>query len=59
MAITVVKIRCPQNHPCPSITVCPTGALKQDGFAAPVVDVALCTDCGACAQFCPKNALTL
>ena len=31
----VVKIdRCPQNHPCPSVKVCPVGALSQQGFHA-------------------------
>lgn len=55
----VVKERCPQNHPCPSVHICPTGALKQTGFAAPVVDLSLCTRCGKCTRFCPRMALVL
>jgi ferredoxin len=59
MAIFVIKNRCPQNHPCPSIQVCPVGALQQTGFDAPTVDESKCTNCGKCAKFCPKGALTL
>jgi ferredoxin len=59
MAIIVIKNRCPQNHPCPSIKVCPAGALRQNGFKAPVVDESKCTNCGKCAKFCPMGALTL
>ena len=27
--LVVNKNRCPQNHPCPSVKVCPVGALSQ------------------------------
>lgn len=57
MAISVVESRCPQNHPCPSIRVCPYGALSQQGYGAPVVDVEKCTDCGKCVRSCPTGAL--
>ena len=57
MAIVVNKNWCPQNHPCPSIRVCPVGALKQEGFNAPVVDEEKCIDCGKCVKFCPMGAL--
>jgi ferredoxin len=57
MAIRVIKQRCPQNHPCPSIRVCPTGALKQQGHAAPTVDDELCIDCAKCVTSCPRGAL--
>ncbi len=57
MAITVVKQRCPQNHRCPSLRVCPVGALKQDGNAAPTVDESKCIDCGRCVRYCPMGAL--
>jgi hypothetical protein len=36
--ITVVKSYCPQNHPCPTVRLCPTGAIIQRGNAAPEVD---------------------
>jgi ferredoxin len=56
MAVTVVKERCPQNHPCPSVRVCPTGALKQKGFSAPEVNADICTDCTKCVKYCPMGA---
>ncbi len=56
----VVKIeRCPQNHPCPSIRVCPANALTQKGFSAPEVDQEKCVKCGKCVRYCPKRALVL
>lgn len=59
MSITVLKERCPQNHPCPSVRVCPVGALKQSGYKAPEVDDAKCTNCGKCVRFCPMGAFRL
>ena len=39
MRIVVNKQKCPQNHRCPSIAVCPKGAITQDNhFSLPVVD---------------------
>jgi len=56
----VVKInQCPQNHPCPSITVCSTGALSQKGHEAPSVDMLKCIKCGKCVKYCPMHALVL
>ena len=56
----VVKVnRCPQNHPCPSVRVCPVDALSQKGYAAPVVDMSKCIKCGKCVRFCPTRALVL
>jgi ferredoxin len=57
--LAVNKMRCPQNHPCPSIPVCPVGALKQTGYSAPVVDQEKCIRCGKCVSFCPMRALAL
>nr|WP_204355521.1 4Fe-4S binding protein [Acetobacterium sp. KB-1] len=51
--------RCPQNHPCPSVRVCPVDALSQEGFAAPKVDMEKCIRCGKCVDYCPMNALVL
>lgn len=50
---------CPQNHPCPSVKVCPVGALSQQGFNAPSVDMDKCIKCGKCVNFCPLRALVL
>ena len=56
----VVKVqRCPQNHPCPSLRVCPTNALMQKGFGAPEVDQEKCIACGKCVRYCPMGALVL
>jgi len=57
--LIVVKARCPQNHPCPSLRVCPTGALTQLGFSAPKVDQEKCIACGKCVRYCPMRALVL
>lgn len=57
--LIVISNRCPQNHPCPSIRVCPVGALKQDGFKAPMVDNDVCIKCGKCVRSCPMGALQL
>ena len=57
--LVVLKHRCPQNHPCPSIRVCPVNALSQTGFNAPDVDNDNCVKCGKCINYCPMKALTL
>lgn len=59
MALLVKQSRCPQNHPCPSVRVCPVGALSQEGYGAPVVDEDKCIRCGKCVRFCPMRALVL
>ncbi|MEA4822803.1 MAG: 4Fe-4S binding protein [Clostridiaceae bacterium] len=59
ISLHVDKNRCPQNHPCPAVRVCPVGALSQIGFAAPAVDQDKCIRCGKCVKYCPKRALTL
>jgi Fe-S-cluster-containing hydrogenase component 2 len=59
MILAVKKNRCPQNHACPSVRVCPVGALTQEGSAAPTVDMDKCIKCGKCVRFCPMRALVL
>ena len=56
MKITVNKRFCPQNHPCPSVRVCPVGALSQKGFGAPEIDYNKCVSCGKCVRYCPMGA---
>jgi Fe-S-cluster-containing hydrogenase component 2 len=51
--IKVLGSRCPQNHYCPSVRVCPNGAIKQQGFGAPTIDMEKCTSCGICLRSCP------
>jgi ferredoxin len=50
--IVIRKELCPQNHPCPSLTVCPVGAISQVGYAAPTVDDSKCIACGKCSRRC-------
>ena len=57
--LNVITERWPQNHPCPSLEVCPVGALSQIGYGAPKVDLDLCISCGKCTDFCPMGALVL
>ena len=59
MSVTIIVANCPQNHPCPAVRVCPVNALSQEGHAAPTVDEDTCTDCGKCAEACPRGALVL
>ena len=57
--LKVIKEKCPQNHICPSLKVCPVQALSQTGYDAPIVDMKKCIKCAKCVQFCPKKALVL
>lgn len=50
--IDVHSMFCPQNHPCPVVQFCPTGAITQNGYDAPEVDDDLCTECGLCTTMC-------
>lgn len=56
--LIVNKNRCPQNHSCPSVKVCPVDALSQNGFEAPTINLNKCIKCGKCVRFCPMKALT-
>ncbi|MGE4353278.1 MAG: 4Fe-4S binding protein [Oscillospiraceae bacterium] len=58
-ALRVNINRCPQNHFCPAVRVCPVGAISQKGFSAPKVDMEKCIRCGKCVRFCPMRALSL
>ena len=53
----VISRRCPQDHPCPLVGLCPTGAISQKGFAAPVIDPEKCIECGACTVSCGYGAV--
>jgi len=50
--IVIRKERCPQNHPCPTLKVCPVGAISQVGYAAPTVDDNKCIACCKCTRRC-------
>lgn len=55
--ITVDKNKCPQDHRCPAMAVCPVGAISQKDFELPVIDSSLCIECKQCIDFCPKGAI--
>lgn len=57
--IRVNRNRCPENHPCPSVRVCPVEALKQVRFSAPTADMDKCIKCGKCVRYCPMGAISL
>ncbi len=57
MALTIDPARCPQNHRCPLIDLCPVGAISQEGFSLPQIDPALCIECGLCADNCGRQAV--
>lgn len=57
MSVQVIHSSCPQNHPCPSVRVCPFGALVQSGYQALSVNLEKCTGCGKWFRFCPMGAL--
>lgn len=57
MALTINKARCPQNHRCPMLRVCPVGAISQDGYGLPVIDEEKCIECMKCTKFCPMGAV--
>ncbi len=57
MKLIVNKDKCPQNHHCPSISICPQGAITQSDInSLPVIDETLCIKCGKCINYCPKGA---
>lgn len=57
MKVIVDEKRCPQNHKCPAVRVCPVGAIVQEGFAAPTIDQEKCIKCKKCVMFCPMGAI--
>jgi Fe-S-cluster-containing hydrogenase component 2 len=54
--IHVIAERCPQDHPCPNVKICPVGAISQDRFQAPEIDKEKCIECGECVSYCPYQA---
>ena len=39
MPLVVDKNRCPQNHRCPLISICPQQAISQTGFGLPRIEM--------------------
>jgi ferredoxin len=59
MAITVNASRCPQNHRCPLLSVCPAEAITQERYGLPVIDKTKCAECGICTTGCPMGAVKM
>lgn len=59
MAINIIANRCPQNHRCPLLRVCPADAISQNGVGLPLIDESKCTDCGKCVRYCAMGAMHL
>lgn len=58
MKMIVDANRCPQNHRCPAISVCPKQAITQKSmFSLPVVEDEKCIVCGKCVRYCPMGAI--
>lgn len=52
--------KCPANHSCPAVKICPMDALHQAGSNhAPEINYNLCVACGACTRVCGKQALQI
>jgi len=46
--VKVESEKCPQDHPCPLVSICPVGAISQEGYGAPMIDKEKCIACGRC-----------
>ncbi|MEG1498529.1 MAG: 4Fe-4S binding protein [Bacteroidales bacterium] len=57
MAISINKARCPQNHRCPLLNICPTGAIQQNKNELPQIDTKKCIECGKCIKSCAMQAV--
>ncbi len=57
MALTIDAGRCPQNHRCPMIPICPVGAIKQENYELPIIDAEKCIECGKCVKICGRQAV--
>ncbi|MFZ7104287.1 MAG: 4Fe-4S binding protein [Peptococcaceae bacterium] len=58
MTININEARCPANHKCPSVNVCPTGAIVQKGYGCPRIDYDKCIRCGKCIKYCPMQVFS-
>lgn len=57
--IKIDKNRCPADHPCPVVRVCPTKAISQEKvfFGLPKINPDKCTQCKKCFDLCPMGAI--
>ncbi len=56
-AVVVNQEKCPRNHPCPVVRICPTGAIIQKSWnSAPEISADDCLACGKCVTSCGYGA---
>lgn len=53
------KEKCPKNHRCKAVDICPVGALSQKEKKVPEVDETKCILCGNCMALCPKKVFVI
>ncbi|EKD46700.1 MAG: hypothetical protein ACD_67C00108G0001 [uncultured bacterium] len=56
--IIVDSSKCPQDHQCPLVSICPVGAITQEGNSAPAIDQEKCISCGQCVATCPYQVVS-
>ena len=50
--------KCPANHRCPLVTICPVDAIVQKDFnSLPIIDNDKCIECEDCVTSCPMKAV--
>lgn len=56
MKMMIHEEKCPQDHACPVVRICPQGAVAQvAGEGAPTINYELCICCGKCVKYCPNG----
>jgi len=54
--VIIDAAKCPADHACPLLGICPVEAITQEGFAAPQIDQEKCIACGMCTSVCAFQA---
>lgn len=57
--LSIRKEKCPKNHRCKAVPICPVNALSQKEKEAPEVDETKCIACGKCMALCPKKVFVI
>lgn len=57
--VNLIKERCPNNHKCRVVKLCPAKALSQKEKEVPKIDKEKCISCQKCITLCPKNVFIL
>jgi len=55
--IIVLSERCPKDHFCPLVKMCPQKAIDQKDYNAPTIDNDKCIECLICVENCPNKAV--